>query len=64
MIGYDATPEARAAIKSGTMYGDAIQHPDQIGAKTIDAIADSFAGKTVPPKIAVTVGTYTKADAK
>ena len=21
------------------MYGDAIQHPDQIGAKTIDAIA-------------------------
>jgi ribose transport system substrate-binding protein len=64
VIGYDATPEARDAIKAGTMYGDAIQHPDQIGAKTIDAIADSFAGKTVPPKIAVTVGTYTKADAK
>jgi ribose transport system substrate-binding protein len=64
VIGYDATPEARDAIKAGTMYGDAIQHPDQIGAKTIDAIADSFAGKTVPPKIAVPVGTYTKADAK
>ena len=46
------------------MYGDAIQHPDQIGAKTIDAIADSFAAKTVPAKIAVPVGTYTKADAK
>jgi ribose transport system substrate-binding protein len=64
VIGYDATPEARDAIKAGTMYGDAIQHPDQIGAKTIDAIADSFAGKTVPKKIAVAVGTYTKADAK
>ena len=64
VIGYDATPEAREAIKAGTMYGDAIQHPDQIGAKTIDAIADSFAGKPVPKKIAVAVGTFTKADAK
>jgi ribose transport system substrate-binding protein len=64
VIGYDATPEARAAIKAGTMYGDAIQHPDQIGAKTIDAIALSFAGKPVAKKIAVPVGTFTKADAK
>jgi ribose transport system substrate-binding protein len=64
VIGYDATPEARDAIKDGTMYGDAIQHPDQIGAKTIDAIADSFAGKPVSKKIAVAVGTFTKADAK
>jgi ribose transport system substrate-binding protein len=64
VIGYDATPEARAAIKAGSMYGDAIQHPDQIGAKTIDAIALSFAGKPVAKKIAVPVGTYTKADAK
>jgi ribose transport system substrate-binding protein len=64
VIGYDATPEARAAIKAGTMYGDAIQHPDEIGAKTIDAIALSFAGKVVPKRIAVPVGTFTKADAK
>jgi ribose transport system substrate-binding protein len=64
VIGYDATPEARDAIKKGSMYGDAIQHPDQIGAKTVDAIADSFAGKTVAKKIAVPVGTFTKADAK
>ncbi len=45
------------------MYGDAIQHPDQIGAKTIDAIHDYFSGKTPAAKIAVPVGTYTKADA-
>jgi len=64
IIGYDATPEARTAIKAGTMYGDAIQHPDQIGAKTIDAIHDFFDGKTPPAKIAVAVGTFTKADAK
>ncbi|BDE05308.1 periplasmic sugar-binding protein of ABC transporter [Vulcanimicrobium alpinum] len=64
IVGYDAQPEAQTAIKNGTMYGDAIQHPDQIGAKTIDAIHDYFNGKTPPAKIAVDVGTFTKADAK
>jgi len=64
VVGYDATPDARTAIANGSMYGDAIQHPDQIGIKTIDAIHDYFAGKTPAPKIAVAVGTYTKADAK
>jgi ribose transport system substrate-binding protein len=64
IVGYDATPEARTAIKGGSMYGDAIQHPDQIGSKTIDAINDYFNGKTPPARIAVVVGTFTKADAK
>jgi ribose transport system substrate-binding protein len=63
VIGYDAAPEARTAIANGSMYGDAIQHPDQIGAKTIDAIHDYFNGKTPATKISVPVGTYTKADA-
>jgi ribose transport system substrate-binding protein len=62
VVGYDATPEARTAIKNGSMYGDAIQHPDQIGAKTIDAIHDYFAGKKPPARIAVPVGTFTKSD--
>ena len=64
IIGYDATPEARTAIKAGKMYGDAIQHPDQIGSKTIDAIHAFFAGKTPPAKIAVAVGTFTRANTK
>jgi len=64
VIGYDATPEARNAIKSGDMYGDAIQYPDQIGSKTIDAIHDYFAGRKPPARVTVTVGTFTKANAK
>jgi ribose transport system substrate-binding protein len=64
VIGYDATPEARTAIKNGSMYGDAIQHPDQIGAQTIGAITAYFAGKTPPARISVPVGTFTSADAK
>ena len=64
VIGYDATAEARTAIKAGKMYGDAIQHPDQIGVKTVDAIHAYFTGQKPPPAIAVAVGTFTKADAK
>jgi ribose transport system substrate-binding protein len=64
VVGYDATPEAQAAIKAGSMYGDAIQHPDQIGSKTIDAIHAYFSGKTPQAKIAVPVGTFTKTNAK
>ncbi|MGP6157043.1 MAG: substrate-binding domain-containing protein [Vulcanimicrobiaceae bacterium] len=64
IVGYDATSEARTAIKDGSMYGDAIQHPDQIGSMTIDAINNYFNGKTPPARIAVIVGAYTKANAK
>jgi len=63
VVGYDATPEARAAIKAGTMYGDAVQYPAQIGKLTIDTIHDYFAGKTPPKAVHVKVGTVTKADA-
>jgi ribose transport system substrate-binding protein len=64
IVGYDATEEARIAIKSGVMYGDAIQHPDQIGARTIDAIHDHFSDKPPSANVAVNVGTFTKADTK
>jgi len=60
VVGYDATPEAQAAIKAGEMYGDAIQHPDKIGALTIDTIHDYFAGKTPPKVVHVPVGTFTR----
>lgn len=64
VVGYDASPEARTAIKNGDMAGDALQYPDQIGAQTIAAISDYFAKKSVPARIDVKVGTFTKADAK
>jgi ribose transport system substrate-binding protein len=60
VVGYDATPEARAAIKSGAMYGDAIQYPQQIGKLTIDTIHDYFAGKIPAKVVHVPVGTYTR----
>jgi ribose transport system substrate-binding protein len=63
VVGYDATPEARTAIANGSMYGDAVQHPEQIGKQMVDVIHDYFSGKSVPARINVPVGTYTKANA-
>ncbi|MDQ2992474.1 MAG: substrate-binding domain-containing protein, partial [Candidatus Eremiobacteraeota bacterium] len=63
IVGYDANAEAQAAIGAGGMYGDAIQHPDQIGAKTIDAIHTFFTGGKPAAIVHVPVGTFTKADA-
>jgi ribose transport system substrate-binding protein len=60
IVGYDATPEARTAIKNGVMYGDAIQYPRQIGKLTIDTIHDYFAGKVPSKVVHVPVGTYTR----
>jgi len=64
IVGFDATPEARTAIQQGAMYGDAVQHPEDIGKLTIDAIHDYFGGKTPEKRIAVNVGQFTKANIK
>jgi ribose transport system substrate-binding protein len=60
IVGYDANPEARAAITKGTMYGDALQYPKQIGIATIDAIAEYFKGSSPHPLVHIPVGTFTR----
>jgi ribose transport system substrate-binding protein len=62
IVGYDATPEARTAIASGDMYGDAIQYPAKIGSTTIDVIHGYFAGKKPPPIVKIGVGSFTRAN--
>ncbi|MBV8066660.1 MAG: substrate-binding domain-containing protein, partial [Candidatus Eremiobacteraeota bacterium] len=64
IVGYDATPEARTAIASGEMYGDAIQYPAKIGSTTIDVINAYFGGKKPPPVVKIGVGTYTRTNAQ
>ena len=61
IVGYDATPEARAAIAAGQMYGDAVQYPKVIGKTTIDVIHEYFSGKRPPKFVGIRVGSYTKA---
>jgi ribose transport system substrate-binding protein len=56
IVGYDADNEAQKAIAAGTaLKADVAQQPTVIGTRTIDAIADLFAGRTLSLRIAVPV---------
>ena len=57
VVGYDATPEARAAIAQGSpLVVDAVQDPVTIGRRTIEAVVAKLHGQIVPPTILVSVG--------
>ena len=64
IVGYDATPEAREAIRRGDLHGDVVQYPRKIGALTIGAVRDHLAGRKVPARIAVETGVFTAQDAR
>ena len=64
IIGFDGQPEAKQAIKDGKIYADAVQHPNQIGQMTIDAVAKYMAGEKIEPQILIPTGLYRQADAQ
>jgi ribose transport system substrate-binding protein len=63
IVGFDAVPEAREAIKAGRLHADVIQQPREIGRKTIEAIRGYFSGATVASSILVPCALYTHANA-
>lgn len=57
IVGFDATPEARAAIASGgPLKADAIQYPQVIGRRAIETVYRALHGEKVSPFVAVQVG--------
>ena len=64
IVGFDAVPEARAAIGAGKIYADTIQNPTMIGQVTIESIASYMAGEEMPPQVLIPCGIFTKADAE
>ena len=64
IVGFDAVPEAREAIKAGKIYADVIQKPHEIGTKTIEAVKTYISGGRVPPTILIPCGLFTRADAQ
>jgi ribose transport system substrate-binding protein len=60
IVGFDAVPEAREAIKAGKIYADVIQKPKEIGKNTIEAVKTYISGGTVPPNILIPCGLYTQ----
>ncbi len=63
LVGFDGQPEGKVAIKEGKIYADPIQFPDQIGAKTVEAIVKHFEGEPLPKEILIPTALYRKADA-
>lgn len=56
VVGYDAQPEARAAIARGSaLKADVVQSPKDMGRKTIETVARHLAGESVPPFIPIEV---------
>ncbi|MEM7244689.1 MAG: substrate-binding domain-containing protein [Acidobacteriota bacterium] len=60
IVGFDAVPEARAAIAQGRLHADVIQQPKLIGQKTIEAIADHLSGRPVPEKVLIPCDLFTR----
>ena len=61
VIGYDATEEAQAAIRSGgPLKADVVQYPRRIGRTAIEMIARHLAGDEVPAVVPIDVGLWTK----
>ncbi len=60
IVGFDAIPEAREAIRAGKMYADVIQKPDEIGRRTIEVIAQYMAGEEIPDEILIPCALFTR----
>ncbi len=63
IVGFDAVPEARAAIKAGKIYADVIQQPKVIGKTTIEAVQTYISGGAVAPQILIPCALFTQAEA-
>lgn len=50
IVGFDAVPEARAAIDAGKIHADVVQQPLEIGRATIAAVTAYLSGQPVPPQ--------------
>ncbi len=62
VIGFDAIPEARAAIlRDSSLKADVVQNPKEIGQKTIETIDRHLKGEPVPKLIPVEVKVVDKA---
>lgn len=64
IIGFDAVPEAREAIKAGKIYADVIQKPHEIGQQTIGAVKAYISGQQVAPTVLIPCGLFTQTDAQ
>lgn len=63
IVGFDAVPEARRAIREGKIHADVIQQPKEIGEKTVEAVKNYLSGADVPASVLIPCALLTQADA-
>jgi ribose transport system substrate-binding protein len=62
VVGFDATEDAQAAIKSGTMYASIAQQPEELGRAAVEAALSILNGEEVEATVSVPVVAMTKED--
>jgi ribose transport system substrate-binding protein len=64
LVGFDGSPEGKAAVKAGKLYASPVQFPDRIGVETVRAIVRHFKGEALPTEMLIPTALYRKADAE
>lgn len=63
LIGFDGSPEGKAAVGRGDLYATPIQYPDQIGVETMRAIVRHFKGESLPTELLIPTSLYRRGEA-
>lgn len=64
VVGFDAQPEARQAVKDGKLYATIVQYPEKIGQKALETVVRYMAGEEVPREVLIPCTIYRKSDAE
>jgi ribose transport system substrate-binding protein len=60
VVGFDATSDAREAIRKGTMAASIAQHPDEMGRLAVENAMAIISGKAIPAEVPVKVELITQ----
>ena len=63
LVGFDGSPEGKAAVRAGRLYATPIQYPDQIGVETMRAVVRHFKGEALPTEMLIPTALYRRTEA-
>ena len=58
LVGFDGSPDGKAAVDKGSLCATPIQYPDQIGLETMRAIVRHFKGEALPTEMLIPTSLY------
>ena len=63
VVGFDGQPEAKEAVKQGTLFDTPVQYPDKMGILSVQRIVSHFNGEEVEPETLIKTTAYRMKDA-